>query len=61
MLDNERKLRGVYCVDPDDKEFRETSKNVRKKLVLPMETAMPYKLKTHQHRETCGESDNQKK
>ena len=26
-----------------------------------METAMPYKLKTHQHRETCGGSDNEKR
>ena len=61
MLENERMLRGVHCVDPDDKEFRETSKNVRKKLVLPMETAMLYKLKAHKHREICGGSDNQKK
>ena len=34
---------------------------MRKKLVLPIETAMTCKLKTHQHRETCGGSDNQKK
>ena len=35
-LDNARKLRGIYFVDPEDKEFKETVKNARKKLETPM-------------------------
>ena len=31
-LENGRKLRGIYCIDPEDKEFKETIKNARKKL-----------------------------
>ena len=31
-LDNARKLRGIYYIDPEDKEFKETIKNARKKL-----------------------------
>ena len=38
-LDNARKLRGIYFIDPDDKEFKETMKKARKKLELPLEAA----------------------
>ena len=31
QLDNARKLRGIYFIDPEDKEFKETIKNARKK------------------------------
>ena len=31
-LDNARKLRGIYFIDPEDKEFKETIKNARKKI-----------------------------
>ena len=31
-LENARKLRGIYFIDPEDKEFKETVKNARKKL-----------------------------
>ena len=30
-LDNARKLRGIYFIDPEDKEFKETIKDARKK------------------------------
>ena len=30
-LDNARKLRGIYFIDTEDKEFKETIKNARKK------------------------------
>ena len=50
------KLRGgIYFTNPD--EFKETIENARKKLELPLEAAMPCKVKNHQYRETCGESD----
>ena len=29
-LDNARRLRGIYFIDPEDKEFKETIKNARK-------------------------------
>ena len=35
-LDNARKLRRIYFMDPEDKEFKETIKNARKKLETPM-------------------------
>ena len=38
-LDNARKL--IYFIDPDDKEFKETVKNAKTKLELPMEAAIP--------------------
>ena len=36
-LENARKLRGIYFIDPEDKEFKEIIKNARKKL----ETSVP--------------------
>ena len=44
QLDNARKLRGIYFIDPEDKEFKETIKNARKKLETPMAPAMPCKI-----------------
>ena len=38
MLD---KLRGFF--DPDDMEFKNTMKNARMLLEVPLESAMPYK------------------
>ena len=45
-LDNERKLRGIYFIDPEDKEFKETIKNARKKLETSVALAMPCKAST---------------
>ena len=42
-LDNVRKLRGVYFIDPEDKELNETM-IVRKNLETPMPPAMPCKI-----------------
>ena len=42
-LENERKLRGIYFIDPEDKEFKETIKNARKKLETSVAPAMPCK------------------
>ena len=56
-LDDARKLRDIFVIDPKDVEFKATMKNARKKLDLPMEAAMPCKVQNHQRRETCGESD----
>ena len=43
-LDNARKLRGVYFIDPEDKEFKETIKNAHKNLETPVAPAMPCKI-----------------
>ena len=54
-LDNARKLRGFYFIDPEDKKFKETILNARKKLETPMAPAMPCKTsKKCQHGETRG-------
>ena len=48
--DNERKLRGIYFINPEDKEFKETIKNARKKLETPIAPAMPCKIM----KKNCG-------
>ena len=54
-LDNARKLRGIYFIDPEDKEFKDTIKNVRKKLETPMAPAMLCKAsKKGKHGATRG-------
>ena len=42
-LDNARKLRGIYFIDPEDKEFEVTIKNARKKFLTSLAPAMPCK------------------
>ena len=57
-LDNARRLRGIYFIDPEDKEFKETIKNARKKLETPMAPAMPCKTsKTCKHGVTRGKTN----
>ena len=57
-LENARKLRGIYFIDPEDKEFKETIMNARKKLETPMAPAMPCKTsKKSKHGETRGKTN----
>ena len=57
-LDNGRKLRGIYFIDPEDKEFKEVIKNARKKLETSMAPAMPCKTSENsQHGVTRGKSN----
>ena len=57
-LDNARKLRGMYFIDPEDKKFKETIKNSRKKLETPVAPAMPCKMsKNNQHGSIRGKSN----
>ena len=49
-LENARKLRGIYFIDPEDKEFKETIKNARKKLETPIAPATPWKIM----KKNCG-------
>ena len=58
QLDNARKLRGIYFIDREDKEFKETIKNARKKLETPVAPAMPCKIsKNNQNWVTRGKSN----
>ena len=43
-LENARKLRGIYFIDPEDTELKETIKNARKKLETSVALAMPCKI-----------------
>ena len=43
-LENARKLRGIYFIDPEDTEFEETIKNARKKLETSVAPAVPCKI-----------------
>ena len=42
-LDNARRLRGIYFIDPEDKELEEIIKNARKKLETSVAPAVPCK------------------
>ena len=37
-------MRGIFFIDREDKEFKETIKNARKKLETPVASAMPCKI-----------------
>ena len=55
-LENARKLRGIYFIDPEDKEFKETIKNARKKLQTSVAPAMPCKIM----KKNCGNGGSNK-
>ena len=55
-LENARKLRGIFFVDPEDKEFKETIKNARKKLETSVAPAMPCK----NWKKNCGSGGSNK-
>ena len=52
-LENARKLRGIYFIDPEDEEFKETIKNARKKMETSIAPAMPCKTSK---KSKCGET-----
>ena len=55
-LDDARKLRGIYFIDPKDKEFKETTKNARKKLETSVTPAMPCNIV----KKNCGSGASNK-
>ena len=55
-LENARKLRGIYFIDPEDKEFKETIKNAREKLETPVAPAVPCKIM----KKNCGSGASKK-
>ena len=44
-LDNARRLRGIYFIDPDDGDYKDIIRNDRRKLEVPMEAPMRCKKK----------------
>ena len=55
-LENARKLRGIYFIDPEDTEFKETIKNARKKLETPIAPSMSCKIM----KKNCGSGGSNK-
>ena len=55
-LENARKLRGIYFIDREGKEFKETIKNACKKLETSMAPAMPCKIM----KKNCGSDEYNK-
>ena len=49
-LDNAGKLRGIYFIDPDDEEFKDITKNARRKLEVPMPAALLCKSTVGEHK-----------
>ena len=58
-LENARELLGIYFIDPQDKEVKETIKNARKKLETSVAPAMPCKIS--KNKKNCGNSDKSNK
>ena len=58
-LENARKLRGIYFIDPEDKEFKETIGNARKKLGTSVAPAMPCKI-MKSNKKNCGSGGSNK-
>ena len=55
-LENARTLQGIYFIDPEDTELRETIKNARKKLETSVALVMPWKIAKN-----CGSGASNKK
>ena len=52
-LDNAGRSRGICFIVPAHSEFKETIKNARRKLEVPMEAAMLCKTRGAKYRRTC--------
>ena len=58
-LDIAKRLRGIYFIDPEDKEFKETIKNACKKFETPMAPAMLCQTsKKSKHGETRSKTND---
>ena len=55
-LDNARKLREIYFIDPEDKEFKEIIKSAPKKLETSIAPAMSCKIM----KKNCGSGASNK-
>ena len=55
-FDIARKFRGIYFIDPEEKEFKETIQNARKKLETPIAPALLFKIM----KKNCGSGTSNK-
>ena len=53
-LENARRMRGIYFIDLEAEEYKETTKNARKKLEVQMKAAMPCKKKNTSYSPFAG-------
>ena len=51
--DNATQLRGIFFIEPNDEEFKHTTKNARRKLEIPISAAMPFKTPVNCRGATC--------
>ena len=56
-LDKARRLRGIYSLDLDDQDYRETFKNARRKLERPLVPAIPCKRAPNSITEVFAQSE----
>ena len=61
QVDNARKFRGIYFIDPEDKKFKETTKNARKKLETPVGPAVLCQISKNNKNSGNGEQSNRVK
>ena len=59
-LENERKFRGIYSIDPEDTEFTETMKNARTKLETAVAPELPLKIMKKNRGEWCIQQNSDK-
>ena len=52
-LDNARQLRGIFFIEPDDDEFKQTMRNTRRKLEIPMPAEILCKKTVNCRGKTC--------
>ena len=52
-LDNAKRFRGIFSIEPDDEEFKHTMKNARRKLEIPMPDAF-FSKEVNCRGETCS-------
>ena len=59
-LDNARRLRGIYFIDPADAGLKETTKHARRKSEVPMPAAMLCKIRRQKYKGICRTPDTRK-
>ena len=60
-LDNVRRLRGIYFIEPEDEEFKEIIKSSRRQLEVPAAPAMPYqRMNGRKYGATRSKNDDHK-
>ena len=61
QLNNARKFRGIHFIDPEDKEFKETINNARRKLETSVAPSMPCKMSKNNQNYVNSDKSNKTK